>query len=214
MKRPYPVMLWRSLPSVPGAPRRPVSSSPVSLSSSISLPPARTGCRRSSMTAIVSLLQGGWPRYPLDRHVRISPAGCRRSRRRSAAWRSTAPSRFARTGIQILTALRIRARSARAWLVAFDLLSRILDSGAKRNALKRSGFERPFQARQSRLGMMGWTAPRTASACQDGRCRNPSEGKPSMGTSIQKLSSVTRVGLDLAKRVFQVTPSIRTARLW
>jgi citrate synthase len=28
-----------------------------------------------------------------------------------------------------------------------------LDSGAKRNALKRSGFERPFQARQSRLGM-------------------------------------------------------------
>ncbi len=32
-----------------------------------------------------------------------------------------------------------------------------LDSGAKRNAVKRSGFERPFQARQSRLGMMGWT---------------------------------------------------------
>ena len=29
----------------------------------------------------------------------------------------------------------------------------LLDSGAKRNALKRSGFERPFQARQSRLGM-------------------------------------------------------------
>src|SRR5271157_5189724 len=28
-----------------------------------------------------------------------------------------------------------------------------LDSGAKRNALKRSRFERPFQARQSRLGM-------------------------------------------------------------
>ena len=27
-----------------------------------------------------------------------------------------------------------------------------LDSGAKRNALKRSGFERLFQARQSRLG--------------------------------------------------------------
>ena len=32
----------------------------------------------------------------------------------------------------------------------------------------------------------------------------PSQGKPSMGKSIQKLSSVTRVGLDLAKRVFQV----------
>src|ERR1700720_4016566 len=29
----------------------------------------------------------------------------------------------------------------------------ILDSGAKRNVLKRRGFECPFQARQSRLGM-------------------------------------------------------------
>jgi len=28
-----------------------------------------------------------------------------------------------------------------------------LDSGAKRNAVKRSGFERLFQARQARLGM-------------------------------------------------------------
>jgi hypothetical protein len=28
-----------------------------------------------------------------------------------------------------------------------------LDSGAKRNALKKSGFGRLFQARQSRLGM-------------------------------------------------------------
>ena len=28
-----------------------------------------------------------------------------------------------------------------------------LDSGAKRNEVKRSGFERPFQARQARLGM-------------------------------------------------------------
>jgi transposase len=32
----------------------------------------------------------------------------------------------------------------------------------------------------------------------------PSEGKPSMGKSIQRLSSVTRVGLDLARKVFQV----------
>jgi hypothetical protein len=32
----------------------------------------------------------------------------------------------------------------------------------------------------------------------------PSEGKPSIAKSIQKLSSVTRVGLDLAKSVFQV----------
>jgi type IV secretory pathway TrbD component len=35
----------------------------------------------------------------------------------------------------------------RLWIVG------ALDSGAKRNVLKRSGFERPFQARQSRLGM-------------------------------------------------------------
>jgi transposase len=35
---------------------------------------------------------------------------------------------------------------------------------------------------------------------------NPSEGKPSMGKSIRNLSTVTRVGLDLAKRVFQVHP--------
>ena len=33
---------------------------------------------------------------------------------------------------------------------------------------------------------------------------NPSEGKPSMGKSIKNASSVTRVGLDLAKNVFQV----------
>ena len=32
----------------------------------------------------------------------------------------------------------------------------------------------------------------------------PSEGKPSMGKSIRNFASVTRVGLDLAKRVFQV----------
>ena len=33
---------------------------------------------------------------------------------------------------------------------------------------------------------------------------NPFEGKPSIGKSITKLSSATRVGLDLAKNVFQV----------
>ena len=33
---------------------------------------------------------------------------------------------------------------------------------------------------------------------------NPSEGKPSKGKSIRNLSTVMRVGLDLAKRVFQV----------
>src|SRR5271166_1349804 len=51
---------------------------------------------------------------------------------------------------------------------------------------------------------MGWTAPERHRTCQDGRCQNPSEGKPSMGKSITGLSSVTRVGLDLAKNVFQV----------
>src|ERR1700722_15157711 len=34
--------------------------------------------------------------------------------------------------------------------------------------------------------------------------KTPSEGKPSMDKSIRSLSTVTRVGLDLAKRVFQV----------
>ena len=34
--------------------------------------------------------------------------------------------------------------------------------------------------------------------------KTPSEGKPSMGKSIRNLNSVTRVGLDLAKNVFQV----------
>lgn len=34
--------------------------------------------------------------------------------------------------------------------------------------------------------------------------KTPSEGKPSIGKSIRKLSTVTRVGLDLAKRVLQV----------
>ena len=32
----------------------------------------------------------------------------------------------------------------------------------------------------------------------------PSEGKPSMGKPIRNFSTVTRIGLDLAKRVFQV----------
>jgi hypothetical protein len=35
----------------------------------------------------------------------------------------------------------------------FELVAGRLDSGAKRNEVKRSGFGRPFQARQSRLGM-------------------------------------------------------------
>jgi len=48
-------------------------------------------------------------------------------------------------------------------------------------------------------------APIGITMCQDGEVetKSPSEGKPSMG-SISDLSSVTRVGLDLAKNVFQV----------
>jgi hypothetical protein len=34
--------------------------------------------------------------------------------------------------------------------------------------------------------------------------RNPSEGKPSMRKSIGNFAAVTPVGLDLAKRIFQV----------
>src|SRR6202020_218754 len=52
--------------------------------------------------------------------------------------------------------------------------------------------------------MMGWTAPRTASACQEAVVKTRSEGKPSMGKSSLNLSTVTRVGLDLAKNAFQV----------
>jgi hypothetical protein len=59
----------------------------------------------------------------------------------------------------------------------------------------------------------GADGARPASKRQDGRCRNPSEAgrllrnrleNPSMGRSIKNLSSVTVVGLDIAKNVFQV----------
>jgi hypothetical protein len=33
---------------------------------------------------------------------------------------------------------------------------------------------------------------------------NPSQGKPSMGKSIENLKTATRVGVDLAKNVLQV----------
>src|SRR5260370_31145851 len=52
---------------------------------------------------------------------------------------------------------------------------------------------------------MGWTAPRRHQTCQDGCCQKPHlKGKPSMGKCTTGFSSVTRVGLDLAKNVFQV----------
>jgi hypothetical protein len=48
---------------------------------------------------------------------------------------------------------RVVAGHARLEAARLLALQEVLDSGAKRNVLKRSGFERPFQARQSRLGM-------------------------------------------------------------
>jgi hypothetical protein len=54
-------------------------------------------------------------------------------------------------------------------------------------------------------GMMGWTAPRTASACQDGRCRNPIRKEAVHGQAIQKLWSVTPQHFrERARREFDV----------
>src|SRR5471032_3045426 len=56
---------------------------------------------------------------------------------------------------------------------------------------------------------MVWTAPAPASGSIESCAKmvvveQPSEGAPSMGNSITDLSSVTTVGLDLAKHVFQI----------
>ena len=51
--------------------------------------------------------------------------------------------------------------------------------------------------------MMG-TAPERHQRAKTVVVETPSEGKPSMGKSIRNLLTVTRVGLALAKRVFQV----------
>jgi hypothetical protein len=55
---------------------------------------------------------------------------------------------------------------------------------------------------------MVWTAPAAASgsmkSCAKMVVVTATEGAPSMGKSITDLSSVTTVGLDLAKHVFQV----------
>jgi hypothetical protein len=57
--------------------------------------------------------------------------------------------------------------------------------------------------------VMMWTAPAPASGSIESCAKmvvveQPFEGAPSMGKSITDLSSVTTVGLDLAKHVFQV----------
>ena len=65
---------------------------------------------------------------------------------------------------------------------------------------------------ESRLfltNVMMWTAPAPASGSIESCAKmvvveQPFEGAPSMGKSITDLSSVTTVGLDLAKHVFQV----------
>src|SRR5271165_2044581 len=53
--------------------------------------------------------------------------------------------------------------------------------------------------------LMGWTAPRAASSVPRwSSLKTPSGREPSVGKSIIDASSVTRVGLDLAKRVFRI----------
>ena len=47
---------------------------------------------------------------------------------------------------------------------------------------------------------MGWKCPERHQRAKMVVVINPSEGKQSMGKSITDLGSVTRVGLDLAKR--------------
>ncbi len=60
-----------------------------------------------------------------------------------------------------------------------------------------------------KITVMVWTAPAPASGSMKSCAKmvvveQPSKGAPSMGKSITDLSSVTTVGLDLAKQVFQV----------
>ena len=51
---------------------------------------------------------------------------------------------------------------------------------------------------------MGWTAPDGIKRAKMVVVMNPSEGKPSMGKVTENLVLITRIGLDLAKTVFQV----------
>src|SRR5208283_5385641 len=53
--------------------------------------------------------------------------------------------------------------------------------------------------------LMGWTAPRAASSVPRwSSLKSPSGREAVVGKSIIDTSSVTRVGLDLAKRVFRI----------
>ena len=65
---------------------------------------------------------------------------------------------------------------------------------------------RPPRSGVRAFRLMGWTVwrPERHPRAKMVVVKTPSEGKPSMGKSIRNLSTVTRVGLDLAKRVFQV----------
>ena len=55
-----------------------------------------------------------------------------------------------------------------------------------------------------RIMVMGWTAPRRHQACQDGVVETASQRRAVHGKFTENLAQVTRVGLDLAKTVFQV----------
>jgi hypothetical protein len=71
------------------------------------------------------------------------------------------------------------------------------------------GPQLPHAPVPSPVNVMVWTAPAPASFSIESCAKTvvveqPSEGGPSMGKSITDLSSVTTVGLDLAKHVFQV----------
>ena len=80
------------------------------------------------------------------------------------------------------------------------LLAQLVRTGTEQECAFRVGIE-PFASRRR---MMGWTAPERHQRAKMVVVKTPSEGKPSMGKFIRNLSTVTRVGLDLAKRVFQV----------
>jgi hypothetical protein len=61
-----------------------------------------------------------------------------------------------------------------------------------------------FRYNSAEIAVMGRTAPERRQRAKMVVVINPSEWKPSMGKSTTELSSVTRIGLDLAKKAFQV----------
>ena len=106
-----------------------------------------------------------------------------------------APDESARFG----EATPIRAVARRSRYVPRRVTSRDRRRASKNRAIRVQGGRHPERHLRAKMVVV----------------KTPSEGKPSMGKSIRNLSTVTRVGLDLAKRVFQFTQSRRRARsLW